>query len=99
MRSITAQPARKSLLAFFLLTYALTWTCWFLAWRLQHALPAVAGLGGPVFLLGVFAPALVALALSARADGRAGALALLRPVLQWRVPARWYVFAAGYMAA
>jgi membrane protease YdiL (CAAX protease family) len=99
MRRVTAQSVRRPLGEFFLLTYAVTWACWFLAWRLQHAAPAVAGLGGPVFLLGVFAPALVALALSARAEGRAGALALLRPILHWRVRARWYVFAAGYVAA
>src|SRR5262249_49893205 len=99
MEHVAAHPVRRSLGAFFVLTYAVTWTCWFLAWRLRHATPVVAGLGGPVFLLGVFTPALVALALSARADGRAGALALLRPILHWRVSAQWYLFAAGYMAA
>jgi hypothetical protein len=53
----------------------------------------------PLFLLGTFAPGLVALAFSARAGGRAGVLALLRRILHWQVGARWYVFAAGYMAA
>lgn len=53
----------------------------------------------PLFLLGTFAPGLVALALTARASGRAGVLGLLRRILKAHVGARWYVFAAGYMAA
>jgi membrane protease YdiL (CAAX protease family) len=50
-----------------------------------------------MYLLGVFAPSLVALALTARARGRAGTLALLRRTIKWSVSARWYVFAVGYM--
>ncbi len=56
-------------------------------------------ISGFLYLLGVFAPALVALALTARADGRAGMLALLRRTVKWSVGARWYLFAIGYMAA
>jgi len=52
-----------------------------------------------LFLPGVFAPALVALWLTWRAEGTAGTSALLARVTQWRVGARWYVFAVGYMAA
>jgi membrane protease YdiL (CAAX protease family) len=52
-----------------------------------------------VFLLGVFAPALVALALTERFEGRAATLALLRRVFKWRVGARWYVFAVGFIPA
>jgi membrane protease YdiL (CAAX protease family) len=43
--------------------------------------------------------AVVALALTARTDGRAGTLALLRRTIKWSVGAQWYVFAVGYMAA
>jgi hypothetical protein len=75
-----------ALLKFFSLTYALTWTCWAGAAALSHGTPT--GLE-PLFLLGVFAPSLVALALTARAGGRDGALALLRRMLQWDVGARW----------
>ena len=50
-------------------------------------------------LLGVFAPSLVALSLTVRSEGAAGALALLRRVVQWRVAARWYLFAVTYIAA
>lgn len=56
-------------------------------------------LRGPLFLLGVFAPAIVALALTARADGRAGVWALLARIGRWRVGVGWYLFAAGYMVA
>jgi len=52
-----------------------------------------------VFHLGVFAPAIVALALTARADGRAGVGTLLAGIGRWRVGLRWYLFAAGYMVA
>lgn len=83
-----------SLLTFFSVTYIVTWTSFIAA-----AAPALAGLRGLLFLLGTFAPSLVALWLTARADGKAEALALLRRLLEWRVGARWYVFAAGYMAA
>ncbi len=84
---------RGSLLWFFLLTYAVTWTCF---------ITAAAGLGGHqtlLLLLGTFAPSLVALGLTAWAEGSAGVLALLRRLIQWQVGARWYVFAVGYMAA
>ena len=93
----------KALLTFFLLTYAVAWTCFFgsvaIARGAAPALAALGGLGGPIFLLGVFAPSLVALALTARAEGREGVVALLRRILRWQVGARWYVFALGYIAA
>jgi membrane protease YdiL (CAAX protease family) len=93
----------RSLLKFFALTYIVSWILWIAA-------PAILGgaaqkssgllaISGFLYLLGVFAPSLVALALTARADGRAGTLALLRQTLNWSVGARWYVFAVGYMAA
>lgn len=53
-----------------------------------------------MFLLGTFAPAIVALALASadRAPGETGAMGLVRRIGRWRVGARWYVFAFGYMA-
>ncbi len=59
--------------------------------------PVVTGMR-PLFLLGTFAPGLIALAFTARASGRAGVEALLRRILRWEVGARWYVFAVSYMA-
>jgi len=87
-------------LGFFLLTFALTWTFWLASAALAG--PDNVGffsVPGPLFLLGVFAPALVALALTAQGEGRSGLGRLLGRIGVWRVPARWYVFAAGYMAA
>lgn len=89
-----------ALFAFFLLTFLITWSVWFATAAL--APPGNAGLfgiRGPVFLLGVFAPALVALALTARAEGHAGVKRLLGRIGHWRVGARWYAFAVGYFAA
>lgn len=81
------------LLKFFLLTFAVTWAFYFAA---SAASP---GLRGPLFLLGVIAPSLVALALTAWSEGSAGVRALLGRILRWRVGVRWYVFAVGYVAA
>ena len=52
-----------------------------------------------MFLLGVYAPAFVALALTALRDGRAGVARLLVPIGKWQVSAGLYLFAVGYMAA
>lgn len=93
----------RPLLGFLSLTFAAAWSCWAAAAALRRvsgpAAPALAALAGAVVLLGVFAPGLVALALTGRAHGRAATAALLGRVLAWRVGARWYVFAAGYMVA
>ena len=85
-----AGQVARALPGFFLLTFAATWTAW-LVWA---SAPFNA-----LFLLGVFAPALVALALTAYGEGRTGVTRLLARIGKWRVPARWYVFAIGYMAA
>lgn len=87
------------LLAFFLLTFLVTWSVWFAASGL--AAPGNTGFfggRGPVFLLGVFAPALVALALTAHDEGRTGVMRLLARIGHWRVGARWYVLAISYFA-
>jgi len=93
----------RSLLKFFSLTYIVSWILWIAAAAIlrvatpQHS--AFLAISGFLYLVGVFAPALVALALTARADGRKGTLTLLRRTVKWSVGARWYVFAVGYMAA
>ncbi len=52
-----------------------------------------------LFLPGTIAPALVALWLTWRGEGRAGLRALVERLLDSRVPWRWYLFALTYMAA
>ncbi len=91
---------RLALPGFFLLTFAFTWMAWLAsaAWPARGN-PWFSGIGGPVFLLGVFAPAFVALALTAYAEGRAGVVRLLARIGRWQVATRWYLFAVGYMAA
>jgi membrane protease YdiL (CAAX protease family) len=89
-----------SLLAFFSLTFVVSWTLfWASAPVLGGTAPGLATLGGAVFLLGVFAPSFVALALTSKAEGRAGVTALLRRTVKWPAGARWFLFAFGYMAA
>jgi membrane protease YdiL (CAAX protease family) len=87
----------RSLVKFFFLTYVVSWAC-FIAAATSPRLPAIAGLRGPLFLLGAFAPAIVAIGLTGRAEGRAGLLGLLTRILRWRVDLRWYLFALTYMA-
>jgi CAAX protease family protein len=92
----------QSLLKFFSLTYIVSWSLWIAAAAILKAAPTSAGLaaiGGFLYLLGVFAPALVALALTALADGGPGTIDLLRRTIKSSVSARWYVFAVSYMAA
>jgi len=80
---------------FFLLSYAVTWMCFI--WVAAARIPPRSPLGAGLILLGAFAPGLVALALTARAEGGPGARALLGRVLRWRVAWPWYVFAVGYI--
>ena len=93
----------RSLLKFFLLTYAFTWVCFISVVKMSHAprptAPATAILRGSLLLLGTFAPALMALGVTARDEGRRGVGALLRRTIQWQVGWRWYLFAVGYMPA
>jgi membrane protease YdiL (CAAX protease family) len=92
---IAARPKPDwALLKFFVLAYAVMWTSFFSAAAMSARTPG----RGLLLFLGSFAPSLAALWLTARADGNQGVRALLRPVLQWRVGARWYLFAIGYMA-
>jgi membrane protease YdiL (CAAX protease family) len=93
----------SALLKFFLLTYAVTWACFITVVRISHgqapSSPALALVSGFLLLLGTFAPSLVALWITARTEGRPGVSDLLRPVVQWQVGARWYLFAICYLPA
>jgi hypothetical protein len=90
-----------SLLKFFFLTYAVTWTSFITVVSLSHraASPALSVLRGLLLLLGTFAPSLVALGVTACAEGRPSVRALLRRIVQWPVGARWYLFAIAYLPA
>ena len=83
----------SALFTFFVVSYLVTWGSW-----LAARSTSVAGFRGLLFFFGIFAPGFVALWLTARATGRRGVAALLRRLIDWQVPARWYVFAVSYMA-
>lgn len=82
------------MIAYLALTFVVSWSLW-----LASGLGSPAGPHGPLFLLGVFAPGIVALVLTGRAGGRTALTALLHRLVDWQVSARWYLFAIGYMAA
>lgn len=87
----------SSQFVFFALAFALMWICFFTVALVP--IPAGSPLGGALILLGASAPALAALAVTFREEGRAGVIALLRRITQWRVAAHYYVFAIGFMVA
>jgi membrane protease YdiL (CAAX protease family) len=80
--------------AFVILTFAISWSLWFAA-----GVTSTGGPNTPLFLLGVFSPGIVALGLTAFSGGRAAVVALLRRLIDWDVPVRWYVFAVSFMLA
>ena len=96
-----AGSVTRSLVSFFLLTYAVSWTCWLAAVKISHEtrtpLAAVGVLRSTLLLVGAFGPALAAVLLTSRADGRRGLYALLARMFQGRVDLRWYLFAILYM--
>ena len=83
------------MLWFFPLAFAWSWAWWAAA----GAVGISSDLFGLLVHLGTLSPALAALALTALADGRAGALRLLSRLLKWEVAGRWYLFAVTYMAS
>lgn len=93
----------RSLLKFFSLTYIVSWSLWIVAAAISPMTDpqpsALLAIGGLLYFIGVFAPSLVALALTAEEHGRAETVALLGRTIKWSVGARWYVFALGFMAA
>ena len=92
-----------SLLKFFFLTCAVTWACFITVVRMSHGpaptAPALVLVREFLVLLGTFAPSLVALGITARAEGSPGIRALLHRMVQWQVGTRWYLFAIGYLPA
>lgn len=90
---------KRPVLTFFAATFALSWLAWAVAASIPESASALRAL---VFLLGTFAPGIVALLLSSAthevSGGESGALALLSRIIRWRVPVRLYLFALLYMA-
>lgn len=93
----------RSHIKFFALTYIVSWTIWAAAATISGGTTSspsgLAAISSLLFLLGTVTPSLVALALTARADGHAGTMSLLRRIVKLPAGARWYIFAIGYMAS
>ena len=82
------------MLKFFVVTYAITWSAWFAA-----SMTPPEGPRWLLFLLGTCAPGFVALWFTWRKSGTSGVVAMLRRLIDWQVPARWYVYAVSYIVA
>src|SRR5580765_562403 len=93
----------RPLLEFFAFTYLVSWSLWIATNLLLASEPSSLGnltsVSALLILVGAIAPSLVALALTARDEGRAGVGALLSRIAILPAQLRWYVFAAGFMAA
>jgi len=84
----------SGLWAFVALSYAITWAAFI---TVARWLPADTAAGYALVLLGAYTPGLVALFLTARAEGRSGVRALLRRILVTDVPVRFYILALTYI--
>jgi membrane protease YdiL (CAAX protease family) len=99
---MTAGPVDRSRLGvYFPVTFVVSWAFWGAATVISEGStsPTADIAGSALFYLGVFAPALVALALTRWNEGRAGVANLIHPIFAWPRAVRWYLFAAGYLAA
>lgn len=95
--SDVASNRTSDLFLFFFLSYAITWPCFgFVA--IKKISPS-SSLGFVLILLGAIAPSLSALAVTARTDGEAGVLTILRRITKWQVAGRYYVFALTFTVA
>ncbi len=93
----TKPPAPGAIAVYFALTFLVAWLLWLAAAAVTPSSWSI-GTRGLFYLPGTFAPAIVALWLTARDEGGAGISLLLRRVVRWEVHARWYLFAISYMA-
>ena len=89
----------RPLVAFFVLTFAATWTLWTIVALLPSGDGAPDVLRQFLFLPGTVMPAIVALWIMARTEGRGALRSLADRLLKWDVAVRWYVFALGFMIA
>lgn len=92
-------PKRRSLLAFFVLAFGISWAAWVpltaASWGLSPFRPP----STPATLVGAFGPTLAAIVLTLFGEGVSGLRRLLGRLLIWRVGVRWYTFALLWPAA
>lgn len=79
--------ANHQIIAFWILTYAISW----LGFGLTASLGIIGNAPGLLTLLVSFAPSLAGIALIASIEGKAGLKNVGRRLLQWRVGVKWYI--------
>ena len=85
---------RHPLLAFFVLTFGLTWglgACFALFPAQLTAVFGKVSVTNPLFIVAVYAPGISAIIVSGKIDGPAGVRRLLGGLLRWRIGIQWYV--------
>jgi uncharacterized protein len=90
----TTEMRRHPLLAYFALTFGLTWGLGACFALFPDQLTTVFGkmsVANPLFILAVYAPGISAIIVSGRIDGPAGVRRLLGGLLRWRIGVRWYL--------
>ena len=91
----TPRESARELLAVFALSYGVTWAAFI---TVARWMPAQTAAGYALGLFGTYTPGIVALFLTARAEGSHGVRALLRRILIADVPVRLYILALTYIA-
>jgi hypothetical protein len=91
----TRPESAGELVAFFALSYAVTWAAFI---TVARWMPAQTAAGYALVLFGAYTPGIVALFLTARTEGSGGVRALLRRILIVDAPMRLYVLALTYIA-
>ena len=97
--ALSIPSKRASLIVFFLLTFALSWSVWIPAALASHGLLPFQLSPNLTSLLGVFGPTVAALILLTVTEGKKGLSALFRRLLLWRVGLHWYGFVLLWPAA
>jgi CAAX protease family protein len=85
---------KRPLVAFFVLTFAITWglgACFALFPTSLEALFGKISGSNPLFLVAVYAPSFSALIITLYTGGVAGVKALLSRLIRWRAGLRWYL--------
>jgi len=85
---------RRPLLAFFALTFGLTWglgACFALFPAQLTAVFGKVSVTNPLFILAVYAPSISAIVVTGFIDGAAGIRRLLGGFLRWRIGIQWYL--------
>ena len=108
MSTYPSRTRGDSLVAFFVLTFAITWGVGLLVVLFPGPLEALFGklsVSSPLFVLAVAGPTIAATILTVARDGLAGLGALYARLLRWRFGLRWYAVVlvgiplVGYLAS